>query len=220
MKTLLVSATYEELKPLFEKAEKINQIDDKLNTYRIGSKEFDLLCTGVGMVATSFYLGRVLSSHKYDRVINTGIAGSFDKDIPLGAVVEVVEDQFPEMGAEDGANFLSLLDLQLIEADEFPYQSGVLSNEQEIWSLTYPKVKSITVNKSHGSEERITKTIERLKPQVESMEGAAFFYACKIAKIPCLQIRAISNYVERRNKASWDISLAIQSLNAEILKLI
>jgi len=220
MKTLLVSATYEELKPLFEKAEKINQIDDKLNTYRIGSKEFDLLCTGVGMVATSFYLGRVLSLHKYDRVINAGIAGSFEKSIPLGAVVEVVEDQFSEMGAEDGANFLSLLDLELIEADEFPYQSGVLSNEQEIWSLTYPKVKSITVNKAHGSEERIKKTIERLKPQVESMEGAAFFYACKIAKIPCLQIRAISNYVERRNKATWDILLAIQSLNTEILKLI
>ena len=142
MKTLLVSATYEELKPLFEKAEKINQIDDKLNTYQIGSKEFDLLCTGVGMVATSFHLGRVLASYKYDRVINAGIAGSFDKDIPLGSVVEVIEDQFPEMGAEDGAIFLSMLDLELIEADEFPYQSGVLSNEQEIWSLTYPKVKS------------------------------------------------------------------------------
>ena len=220
MKTLVVSATYQELKPLLGKAEKINQIDDKLNTYRLGSKEFDLLCTGVGMVATSFHLGRVLASHKYGRVINAGIAGSFDKDIPLGSVVEIVEDQFSEMGAEDGANFLSMLDLELIEADEFPYQSGVLSNEQEVWNLTYPKVKSITVNKVHGSEERIAKTLERFKPQIESMEGAAFFYACKIAKIPCLQIRAISNYVERRNKASWDISLAIQRLNTEILKLI
>ena len=54
MKTLVVSATYLELQSLLEKAEKINQIDDKLNTYRLGSKEFDLLCTGVGMVATSF----------------------------------------------------------------------------------------------------------------------------------------------------------------------
>ena len=220
MKTLVVSATYQELKPLLGKAEKINQIDDKLNTCQIGSKEFDLLCTGVGMVATSFHLGRVLASHKYDRVINPGIAGSFDKDIPLGSVVEIVEDQFPEMGAEDGANFLSLHDMQLIQADEFPYQSGVLSNEQEVWNLTYSKVKSITVNKVNGSEDRIAKTIERFKPQVESMEGAAFFYACKIARIPCLQIRSISNYVERRNKASWDISLAIQSLNTEILKLI
>jgi len=220
MKTLVVSATYQELKPLLEKAEKINQIDDKLNTYRVGSKEFDLLYTGVGMVATSFYLGRVLASNKYDRVINAGIAGSFDKDIPLGTIVEVIEDQFSEMGAEDGANFLSMLELELIEVDEFPYKSGVLSNEQEVWNLTYPKVKSITVNKVHGSEERIEKTLNRLNPQVESMEGAAFFYACKIARIPCLQIRAISNYVERRNKASWDISLAIQSLNTEILKLI
>ena len=220
MKTLVVSATYKELKPLLGKAEKINQIDDKLNTYRLGSKEFDLLFTGVGMVATSFHLGRVLSSHKYDRVINAGIAGSFEKNIPLGTVVEIVEDQFPEMGAEDGEHFLSLLDLELVEADDFPYQSGVLSNEQGIWNLIYPKVKSITVNKAHGSEERIAKTVDRFNPQVESMEGAAFFYACKIAKIPCLQIRAISNYVERRNKASWDISLAIQSLNTEILKLI
>lgn len=220
MKTLVVSATYRELKPLLEKAEKINQIDDKLNTYQIGSKEFDLLCTGIGMVATSFHMGNVLATYKYDRVINAGIAGSFDKDIPIGSVLEIVEDRFPEMGAEDGVNFLSLLDLDLIEADEFPYQSGVLINEQEIWNLTYPKVKSITVNKVHGSEDRIAKTLERFKPQVESMEGAAFFYACKIARLPCLQIRAISNYVERRNIASWDISSAIQSLNTEILKLI
>lgn len=152
-----------------EKAEKINQIDDKLNTYRLDSKEFDLLCTGVGMVATSFHLGRVLASCKYDRMINTGIAGSFDNDIPLGSVVEVIEDQFPEMGAEDDANFLSLLDLELIEANEFPYKSGVLSNEQKNWKLTYPKVKSITVNKVHGAKERIVKTVERFKPQIESM---------------------------------------------------
>lgn len=220
MKILIVSATHLELKPLLEKSEKIDCIDDKLSSYQIDGKGFDVLISGVGMVATSFHLGRVLTSHKYDRVINAGIAGSFEKNIPLGTVVEIVEDQFPEMGAEDGANFLSLLDLELIDADEFPYKFGVLSNEQQIWNLTYPKVKSITVNKAHGSEERINKTKQRFHPQVESMEGAAFFYACKIAKIPCLQIRAISNYVERRNKASWDISFAIQSLNAEILKLI
>ena len=220
MKTLIVSATHLELKPLLEKAEKINRIDDKLSSYNLDGKEFDLLCTGVGMVATSFHMGRVLSSHKYDRVINAGIAGSFEKNIPLGTVVEIVEDQFPEMGAEDGAHFLSLLDLELIEADDFPYQSGVLSNEQKIWSLTYPKVKSITVNTAHGSEERIARTEQRFRPQVESMEGAAFFYACKTAKIPCVQIRAISNYVERRDKASWDIPMAIQRLNTEILKLI
>jgi futalosine hydrolase len=220
MKTLIVSETHLELKPLLEKSEKMNRIDDKLSTYQIDGYEFDLLCTGVGMVATAFHMGRVLAVNSYDKVINAGIAGSFEKNIPLGTVVEIVEDEFPEMGADDGEHFLSLLDLELIEADDFPYQSGVLTNEQNVWSLAYPKVKSITVNTVHGCEERIAKTEERFRPQVESMEGAAFFYACKTAKISCLQIRSISNYVERRNRASWNIPLAIHNLNTEILKLL
>lgn len=220
MKILIVSATHLELKPLLEIAEKVCRIDDKFSTYTLQGIEFDLLCTGVGMVATSFHMGRVLALNSYSKVINVGIAGAFEKDISLGTVVEVVEDQFPEMGADDGEHFLSLLDLDLIEADDFPFQSGVLSNEQGLWNLPYLKVKAITVNTAHGSEDRISKTEKRFVPQVESMEGAAFFYACKSAKVPCIQIRSISNYVERRNKASWNIPLAIKNLNAEILNLL
>ena len=46
---------------------------------------------GIGMVATSFHLGRVLAFNKYDRVINAGIAGLLDKEIPLGSLLEVIE---------------------------------------------------------------------------------------------------------------------------------
>jgi len=51
-------------------------------------------------------------------------------------------------------------------------------------------------------------------PVTESMEGAAFFYACKQAGVPCLQIRAVSNYVEKRNRDAWQIGLAIKNLNS------
>jgi futalosine hydrolase len=50
-------------------------------------------------------------------------------------------------------------------------------------------------------------------PQIESMEGAAFFYACRQLNVPCLQIRAVSNYVEKRNRDNWHIGLAIKNLN-------
>tara|TARA_B100000780_G_C21075929_1_gene433101 strand:+ start:157 stop:819 length:663 start_codon:yes stop_codon:yes gene_type:complete len=220
MKTLLVSATHLELKPFIERAEKVTCISDKLSGYKINGIDFDILCTGVGMVATAFHLGFSLANSNYNRVINVGIAGAFDKSIPLGSVVEIIEDQFPEMGAEDGANFLSLLDLKLIQKDDFPFQSGLLYNQQSIWNLSYPKVKAITVNTGHGSKEKISRTENCFNPQVESMEGAAFFYACKSAKIPCIQIRSISNYVERRNRSSWNIPLAIKNLNAEILNLL
>jgi len=54
----------------------------------------------------------------------------------------------------------------------------------------------------------------RIQPQLESMEGAAFFYACTQAGVPCLQIRAVSNYVEKRNRDAWQIGLAIKNLNS------
>ena len=219
MKTLLVVATHLEIEPLLANAEELGSVRS-LGSYTIKDKEFDVLCTGVGMVATAFHMGAVLATTTYDRVINVGIAGSFDKDMPLGTVVEIIEDQFSELGADDKGGFLSLLDLDLVEADDFPFQSGVLRNDQSTWKLPYPKVKAITVNTAHGSSDVIAKTINHFAPDVESMEGAAFFYACKFANLPCIQIRSISNYVEARNKASWNIPLAITKLNAEILNLL
>lgn len=219
MKTLLVVATHLEVKPLLDKAEKIGSAN-ALSSYKLMDKEFDVLFTGVGMVVTSFHLGYVLDSTKYNNVINVGIAGSFDKEIPLGTVVEVVEDQFSDVGADNKGNFLSLIDLGLMNPNDFPYKDGVLSNKQSILQLTYPKVKAITVNTAHGSAEAIAKTIKRFSPDVESMEGAAFFYVCKFVKIPCIQIRSISNYVEPRNRTSWNIPLAIKNLNTAILKLL
>ena len=47
------------------------------------------------------------------------------------------------------------------------------------------------------------------------MEGAAVMMVSKRFKIPCVQIRTISNRVEQRNKTKWDISLAVSNLNKE-----
>jgi futalosine hydrolase len=69
------------------------------------------------------------------------------------------------------------------------------------------------VNKVHGAEMSISATAAKLNPQLESMEGAAFFYACSQFSLPSIQIRAVSNYVERRNRDQWNIPLAIDNLN-------
>jgi futalosine hydrolase len=74
----------------------------------------------------------------------------------------------------------------------------------------------------HGNEASIYKLGSRINAQIESMEGAAFFYACRQMEVPCMQIRAVSNYVEKRNRDAWQIGLAIKNLNtfaAEFLNL-
>lgn len=183
--------------------------------------EISLLLTGVGMVATGFALGRHLANNKYDLVLNLGIAGSFDRNIALGEVVEITSDTFAELGAEDDMNFLPIAEMGFGEAAFEPTTKlADLYNLFNTFNLRH--ATAITVNTVHGNEESIKKVAERLNPQIESMEGAAFFYACKQFNVPCIQIRAVSNYVEKRNRDNWNIGLAVKNLNTfaiEFLKL-
>lgn len=211
MKILVVVATEPEIKGL--KA--------LLPSESLSSVEF--LITGVGMVNTTFELTKALLSSKYDYVINIGIAGSFDRTIALGEVVWVRKELFSEMGAEDGDDFLSLIQLGLQTHDDFPFEWGELKSPMlpEINTLAHLKqVRGITVNKVHGNEANILKTNMQFSPQVESMEGAAVFYVALKMNVPCIQIRSISNYVERRNRSAWQIPLALENLNKQAISLI
>ena len=84
----------------------------------------------------------------------------------------------------------------------------------------FKKVKGITVNTVHGNKKSISKVVTLYNPDVESMEGAAFFYVCNQFKIPAIQLRAVSNYVERRNMKNWDITLAVEKLNDTALVIL
>jgi len=209
MKILLVAATLPEIEPFHLRYPGAGE----LNGVAIGKHRVELLVSGAGMVATAYALGRHLQN-PYDLAINAGIAGSFDFNLPPGEVCIVREDTFAEFGAEDGDDFLSAGQLGL-GTDTF---SSCPPANFSIPGLK--EVNAITVNKVHGNEFSIAKAIARFNPQIESMEGAAFFYACASAGIPCIQIRAISNFVERRNRESWNIPLAVGKLNETIIKLL
>ena len=170
--------------------------------------DFEILITGIGMLNTSINLTQRLSSDKYDLLINIGVAGSFNSELNIGDVVEVVEDKISELGFEDGESFS--------EFNEFNLKN-VFKNKSKTDLLS---VKSITVNRVHGNQGSITEIINRLNPDIENMEGAAFFQVCNTFNVPCIQIRAISNKVEQRNKDNWNLPLAIKNLNNTVLEII
>ena len=177
--------------------------------------ELQVLVTGVGMVATAAHVSRVLAASRFDVALNVGLCGTFDPSLPLGSVVHVVSDQVAELGAEDGERFLTLDDLDLSGSDGSPSPGGPLLNPAPPASATLialPQVSGITVNTVHGREDSIARVVGRLRPQVESMEGAAFMYACLVAGVPFAQLRAVSNRVERRNRAAWRVADALASL--------
>jgi nucleoside phosphorylase len=75
-----------------------------------------------------------------------------------------------------------------------------------------PAVNAITVNTVHGNERSIAAVMERFRPEVESMEGAAFMSACLISNVTFAQVRAVSNIVERRNRSAWRVAEALERL--------
>ncbi|MBB2146046.1 futalosine hydrolase [Pedobacter sp. LMG 31464] len=195
MKLLVVAATKAELGKVFEH---FNLPDENF----VQQAKFDILITGVGMTATAFALGQHLNNG-YNLVVNIGISGSFDKNIPLGSLVNIYMDTFAELGAENHDEFITIYELG--------FGNNTFKASYQLADL--PMVKGITVNKVHGNSDSIAKIEQRFNPQTESMEGAAVFYACNTSNIPCLQVRSISNYVEPRNKENWQIGLAIKNLN-------
>ncbi|MCX6291083.1 MAG: futalosine hydrolase [Bacteroidetes bacterium] len=208
MQVLLVAATEKE-------AEKLERTFMKQH----GSSVVDFLFTGVGMVATTYSLTKKISKKKYDLAVNIGLAGSFRDEIGIGEVVNVVTDQFGDLGAEDGDEFLSLSQMGFMDKDHFPFWNGKLKSEEaqkHVHLRSLKQVKAITVNKVHGNEISIRNTVNKFHADIESMEGAAFYYVCMMEKIPCIQVRAISNRVERRNREAWNIELALNNLDGVV----
>lgn len=223
MRLLIISATSLEIKPLLGELGKGRLLKHNITRFKYKDFQIDILITGVGMVPTAAGTTMALCSYAYDAVINAGICGSFNREIPIGKLLNITSDCLPETGAEDGEHFLSLIDLKLLDQDEFPFESGKLRNDSVFESSLINGLliaTGATVNKVHGNASSINTFLTRHKVDVESMEGAAFMYSCKMNGIRHIQIRSVSNYIEDRNVSNWDIPLAVRNLNHFLMDLL
>ncbi len=192
--------------------------------YRFRELEIKVLITGVGSVSTSWALKQWISLNgKPDLAINGGIAGSYQDEFLPGDVVMPVSDCFADAGIEDGDNFLTLAEAGLISANEVPYKNGIICTDpyySERLKGVIKTVRAITVNTATGSEISRRKLLEKFNPDIETMEGATFFYICSMENIPFLALRAISNKVERRNRKNWKIALALNNLSEKLKEVL
>ena len=203
MKKLIVSATKQEVNKIlsennFSKSKEVDNLFE--------GEELDILISGIGSAFTIFNLTRLLQNKVYSEVINIGIAGTYNDNISLGELVFIEQDLFADLGIDDNGVFKTL------EEEGILNQENIFYSSKDILELPYKKVKAITVNTASGSEEKIKLWKQKFNPDIETMEGAAVYFVCNKMNIPVMQVRAISNYVEPRNKENWDIKKALNSL--------
>ncbi|MDR1584021.1 MAG: futalosine hydrolase [Prevotellaceae bacterium] len=201
MKVLVTAATLPELQ----------FIDDRDGNITLAN-------TGAGIASTTYHLAKLLND-KYDLALNIGIAGSFSEKLSIGDVVTVYSETFGDFGVASKDGFFTCFEENIVAADIFPFSNGVLiSKDAEKCSqnLSIPSVKGVTNNTVSGEELLIKRMKDKFSPDIETMEGAAFFYVCLHENIPFVEIRAISNIIEPRNKSKWNIPMAIKNLSDKV----
>lgn len=217
MKILIVAATWMEVKILVDEMELVEEKSHFLKLYRFGEIEADILITGFGTVFTTFHLTNILKDNSYQTVFNIGIAGALIRELNIGDVVSVISEEFADLGIEKKDDFLTLFECGFINSNEFPFEQGILKASDCNDFIDLKKVRGITTSKSHGRDSSIAEIKQKFSAHVETMEGAAVFYVCSWFGLPCCQIRAISNYVEPRDSAQWNIPLALENLKLTVI---
>lgn len=217
MKILIVAATAFEVKGITQVA-LIQGIPVSVAISSV--HQTDILITGVGAVQVAFHLARFADN--YDFVLNIGIAGSFKPSICIGDVVVVTSDCFGDYGIDDNGKFITLSQAGLMSGVN-QFANDIIFNPW-IDSIEYAsKLKhcnGVTVGTASGSLGVIDHLVKTWNPDIETMESAAVFYACISLSKRFLCLRAISNFVEPRNRSAWKVNDALSNLKVHVLNII
>ncbi len=212
MRVIITAATHGEWMPSFQKINPKYVSNNK--KFSVGFHE-----SGIGMLASSVSLMKMFVQETPTLIIQVGIAGCFDKKIPLGKVFAVKDDFAGDMGVMENKVWKDLFDMKLYKPNDPPYEKKSLPNP---WLTQYnllhlPTKKSVTVNTITTEKNKIELFNGRYKAVLESMEGASLHFIGRDLTIPFMQIRAVSNYVGERDKSKWKMQEAIYNLNETLL---
>jgi len=179
-----------------------------------GLDKAHVLITGIGTPLTLSSLLDYLYWHPVDLAIQVGFAGSFNESLTIGTTHVVLMDAFADVAwysdgqrepvyKNHGGSF-------------FPLAGYLLPNGL---SAHVEGVRGITVHEPTMDKENIIWLKKYWSPDLETMEGAAFYLACNLRNVPSLQIRVVSNYVGD-NREKWEFSLALQALKKTWVPLV
>lgn len=186
-----------------------------------GNDQPDVLITGVGQAMMSYGLTKILSTNSYDFLINAGIAGAYNHSLAKKDIVITTQEEFADLGDYHPGKIHTIFDKHLHEPDNFPFVNGKLfCPEQNIpaHAGSLKRVNGITVNALNRTPAGLKMIRAKFNPDIESMEGAAFFYCCLNENIPFIELRAISNYIEETNTKDWSIEDSLKNLSELIYR--
>ncbi|MGA1196483.1 MAG: futalosine hydrolase [Candidatus Latescibacterota bacterium] len=234
MPTLILTATAFEQQILREQLTHPVQQNIAYNTWTrgiLGNHPVILIETGLGLVNTTHALTVALQQIKPDLVLQTGIGGAYlPANLNLGDLVMASEENYAELGIITPSGWLPAneIGIPVLKTDRdffntYPLDPDLITDAQNALHNAKEEVivgPFVTVQQCSGRTDIGNDIAKKFNAICENMEGVAAAQICLQYQIPFLELRAISNQVEDRNKDAWNIPLALQRAQTATAKLI
>jgi len=154
-----------------------------------------LLC-GVGPVEAAAATAAEIARARPDAILHVGIAGARRRcGLAIGSLVIGSESHYCDLG---------------VSAEWAPSTVGAAAALVAAARSALPAAALMPI----GTSARIDGTSVDAGVNVEAMEGFGVLRAAAIARIPAIEIRAISNEVEETDRARWQFANAFSAITA------
>jgi len=195
----------------------------------LGGREIILSTTGIGKVNAASAATLLLERFTPELMINTGCGGAFPGcGLGVGDLAVADSDCFADEGvqAPGGWRGLDLIGIPVYEGrgerifNWLPLGAGVAEGALQCARAHGFQAQLgpfLTVSTCSGTAARAKELLRRFPGICENMEGAAVAQVALIYGVPLLEVRGISNMVEDRDLARWDLARAVSEAQRFLL---
>ena len=217
LNVLVLSATAFEQGALREKVEQrvVSAVAGKeWVSGRVGGRSVLLVATGIGAGNAAHALTCALQARRPDCVLQVGVGGAYPRSgLGIGDVALASEEWYGDLGVrtDEGWQGADIIGIPVYGDDgynKFDLGGECLDRAKDI----LPEVKVgafATVQECSGTDELGNEREALFGAVCENMEGAAAAHVCALYGVPFLEVRAMSNRVEKREREKWDLMGAV-----------
>lgn len=190
----------------------------------LNGKEAVVVRSGIGKVNAAICTQILADDFHVDAVINTGIAGSLNKDINIGDIVlstDTLEHDMDAVSFGYPLGQIPRMDTLSFQADEKLRKAAMDACQKVLPNITAFEGRIVSGDQFVSSKEKKDWLVENFGGYCTEMEGAAIAHAAYLNRVPFLIIRAISDKAD--DSASMDYptfeAMAIQNSVTLILEM-
>ncbi len=181
----------------------------KIWSGRLAGRKVVHITSGVGITNAAWAATVLAERYHITRVINFGIAGAYPgSGLAPGDVAAAEEEVYADTGVAlaDGLHSMEEMGIELLQRGRNKF-FNTFQMDRKLLKKALPYVDAsgrfLTVAQATGTMKRSRKLVREFDGLVENMEGAAVAHVCARYGISALEIRGISNMVEKRDPSKW-----------------